>query len=1135
MRQKISDEVWEHNYRAPGEKTVEDTWKRVASHCASVEKEEIREKVYNDFLWLLTDFKGLAGGRITANIGIDSREATTLYNCFVSHPSDLDVQDPDSIEGIYDMLRRQAHTLKSEGGYGTNFSYIRPSGAYVVGIGNRTPGVLAFMKLWNDSSAIITMGSEKNKDKQKIDEKNKIRKGAQMACLSSWHPDIEEFIDAKLVPGRFDKFNLSVGITQGFMETLLADGDWNLRFPDTTHPLYKSLWRGDIYDWEARGLPVVIYKTVKASYLWDKIMKATYTRNDPGVLFLDLFNKYNSLSYTETIHTTNPCFHGDERFLTNAGYIKFKDSQKAQQEHVLLVDNRISYNDVSPDEKLENWVIDVTKKGSSLKPSSAAFITQDYAELLELEFFNGQTLRCTPDHHIATDSGMVEAQFLTQEHKILVSKVSPPTISIFTKTRKDRAKSAPMTKSESVFLEMGRSLAPVTETVFNNARTRIGLYYLSGVFSHAEIHNTGNKVNISMASSDISFLRDIQLLLHANGIISFIFPEASVGLATDRPLPSSYRLVTDDWSGFAAFGFADEKKNQKLIQLLNSIPSYNDEDVFTHLKSRTPIDGDVVYCIKEPDTRSVIVNSISARRCGEIGMGTGVCLLFSLNLTKFVKDDRFDFETFKKAVEIATRFADNINDISRTPLDEYLKSAKTKRRIGLGVLGLGSLHYMLGIKYGSNESLKLIDDIFKLKNETELLTSAKLGKEKDSFELFDPEAYFSTEYWKTLPISAEVKRQIEEIGEMRNSHHGANAPTGNMSVYAGVVSNGIEPLFMKEYVRWMIVTESERAELRSQGFVFPDVHKEEWFETKHLKFSKVGTDDVLVGEFGGEKYQVDKNRGLTRANNVEDYGWQYVKQNFSEDKIAQLTANGVFCTSDTLSVDDHINVLKVVAKYTNMNSSKTVNIPNNYSYEDFKDLYLSAWESGIKGITSYRAGTMMAVLEAPKTEEVQKAEAAQEETNRFVKKRPRTLDSETHKIKVDFGDGNTRNAYVTVSFFPETKRPYEVLVIAPYFGLGEKDLQILELTARMTSMSLRHGMPIQFVCEQLDKIGGQYIFSVPTNVARILRNYISEEPEDMIEVVASANVAKCPKCGVRAYRITGTCGTCDSCGYYGCG
>ena len=220
---------------------------------------------------------------------------------------DINLKNCDSIEGIYTLLKAQAHTLKSEGGYGINCSFLRPAGSYIKGIGARTPGPIKFMELWDKSSEIITMGSEKITSERKDSEKKKIRKGAQMLVMTCFHPDIKEFITAKQTPHRLEKFNMSVGITADFIDAVINDKEWKLRFPDTTFDKYNDGWFGDIDDWERKGYPVIVYETVKATDLWEKIMQSTYNRNEPGVLFLDVINKLNPLSYTEYINTTNPC------------------------------------------------------------------------------------------------------------------------------------------------------------------------------------------------------------------------------------------------------------------------------------------------------------------------------------------------------------------------------------------------------------------------------------------------------------------------------------------------------------------------------------------------------------------------------------------------------------------------------------------------------------------------------------------------------------------------------------------------------------------------------------------------------------------------------------------------------------
>ncbi len=147
-------------------------------------------------------------------------EGCIVHNCFIDSVYDRKTKNADSLSNIYKMLHDQAQTLKSEGGYGINFSWLRPRGSYVKGIGGRTPGVLKFMELWDKSSEIITMGAETPISERKKDEKNKIRKGAQMGVLSIWHPEIEDFIVAKQTPNRLTKFNISVGITKNFMSRL---------------------------------------------------------------------------------------------------------------------------------------------------------------------------------------------------------------------------------------------------------------------------------------------------------------------------------------------------------------------------------------------------------------------------------------------------------------------------------------------------------------------------------------------------------------------------------------------------------------------------------------------------------------------------------------------------------------------------------------------------------------------------------------------------------------------------------------------------------------------------------------------------------------------------------------------------
>jgi ribonucleoside-diphosphate reductase alpha chain len=299
---EFSHEVWDSKYRYYNENTLEEFWLRIAQALASTEKNENKQKFQEIFYDELKDFKNVLGGRIMANIGIPTRNKTTLLNCFVHHPKDIGMKDPDSIEGIYTLLKAQALTLKSEGGYGTNFSFLRPAGTYIKGIGSRTPGVCRFMDLWNESSKVVTSGFDKETyENKKNEEKKHTRKGAQLGVLNIWHPEIKEFIRAKQIPNKWDKFNVSVGNVKGFMEAVLNNENWDLIFPDVSFEKYESEWDGDINSWKEKGYPIKTYEKVKAKDLYDEIMLATYTRNEPGFLFFDIVNLLNPISYIEEV------------------------------------------------------------------------------------------------------------------------------------------------------------------------------------------------------------------------------------------------------------------------------------------------------------------------------------------------------------------------------------------------------------------------------------------------------------------------------------------------------------------------------------------------------------------------------------------------------------------------------------------------------------------------------------------------------------------------------------------------------------------------------------------------------------------------------------------------------------------
>jgi ribonucleotide reductase alpha subunit len=231
-----------------------------------------------------------------------------------------------------------------------------------------------------------------------------------------WHPDIIEFINAKQTPGRLTKFNISVNCTDDFMDKVTGvdtNDDWDLRFPDTTHELYKTKWQGDIKKWENEGYPVITYRTISAKWLWNLISESTYNRAEPGVLFLDRANALNPLNYVDKIVATNPCVSGDS-------VIKIRIDGKEQTMDMKSLDDFFHNGHY---ELLEVQSMNVDTGVIEFKKIENSVLTRKSAEVLKItDTETGKSLICTPDHKVWTKNrGYVAANKL-EENDILEIK-----------------------------------------------------------------------------------------------------------------------------------------------------------------------------------------------------------------------------------------------------------------------------------------------------------------------------------------------------------------------------------------------------------------------------------------------------------------------------------------------------------------------------------------------------------------------------------------------------------------------------------------------------------------------------------------------------------------------------------------
>ncbi|MDQ0721376.1 ribonucleoside-diphosphate reductase alpha chain [Paenibacillus sp. W4I10] len=268
------------------EKTPEEMWDRLAKAMASVESTADQRATWESkFRSVLEDWKLVPGGRIAAGAG--ASDELTLFNCYV-------IPSPqDSRGGIMKTLTEMTEIMARGGGVGINLSSLRPRRAVVKGVNGSSSGSVSWGGLFSYTTGLIEQGGS--------------RRGALMLMMNDWHPDVLDFITVKQTMGQVTNANLSVCVSNAFMEAVKQDGDWDLVFPDTNDPDYDTEWNGDMQKWKAAGHSVVHYRTLKAREIWHTIIESAWKSAEPGVVFMEYYNQMSNSWYFNPIICTNPC------------------------------------------------------------------------------------------------------------------------------------------------------------------------------------------------------------------------------------------------------------------------------------------------------------------------------------------------------------------------------------------------------------------------------------------------------------------------------------------------------------------------------------------------------------------------------------------------------------------------------------------------------------------------------------------------------------------------------------------------------------------------------------------------------------------------------------------------------------
>lgn len=704
------------------EHTPEEMWHRVARGIAANEKKKDRKVWEEEFYKVMEDFKFVPAGRILSGAGTGYQ--VTYFNCFV-------IPSPkDSRHGILKALGQLVEIQARSGGVGLNLSSLRPKGARVKKVNGTSSGPVNWATLFSVATHdIVQQGGS--------------RRGATMLMLHDWHPDIEEFITVKQDLTKINGANLSVCVSDAFMEAVKKDAEWDLVYPDISDPEYDEKWDGEIDEWKALGKEVIVHRTVKARELWDLICTAAWRSAEPGLHFLERSNKRSNTWYFEKLIATNPC--------------------------------------------------------------------------------------------------------------------------------------------------------------------------------------------------------------------------------GEQPLGA--------WA---------------------------------------------------------------------------VCNLGAMNLSAYVKDEKFDFKSFGADVKVAMRMLDNVIDQTYYFFEENEKVAKDIRRTGLGIMGLGDALIKMKLPYGSEVSLPVIEKIFRTLRDSAYDASSDIALEKGSFPKFDREKYLEGYHIKALP--AALRSKIAKQG-IRNAVLLTIAPTGTTSLVSGV-SSGIEPVY---------------------EFTF----RRKWR--------------------GGEEIMYHPLFDAWKKENPDAPKPDY------------------FVSANDLTPIEHAKVQAVAQEYIDSSISKTVNAPNSHTVEDVKNLYMMAYDLGLKGVTYMRDGSRQGVLERiddkKKTEEpVKPVEPMLPMMT--VRPRPAMLQGATYQTETPMG-----KTYVTINN-TEDGEPFEVFLTTGKAGSDVRALSdalgmMMSLVLRLNSV-LTPRERVRTIVEKLSGIGGSRSIGFGANRVRSLPDAVAKVLSQHFDFVVNGVVADKPKAPILA-------------------
>ncbi len=1100
--------------------TPADMFSRVAENIAQAEVRYDENAdvaaLAAEFFAVMASLKFLPNSPTLMNAG---RELQQLSACFV-----LPVED--SMESIFTAIKNAALVHQSGGGTGFSFSRLRPKNDIVRSTNGVASGPVSFMKVFDTATETIKQGGT--------------RRGANMGILRVDHPDVLEFITAKEDEDILNNFNISVGLTEEFMQAVQAGDTYAVRNPRSGEEIAR-------YD---------------AREVFDLIVKLAWKNGEPGIIFLDRLNRENPTPHIAQIESTNPCITGDTLVYTDRGLRRALDLFAEGEPVGAVVDGRLS--------------------PQTVHEASPIFYT-GHKPVLRITTREGFSLRVTENHRIMTARGWVEAgalqpgdelhvldrkggfgaegslelgrvlgwlvgdgtiktdravlsfwgeeRELAQSFREAVDAVVRPSnlkreyatgVVAVAERNEARVQSSRLRELAEEYGLVDEKLV-VPEVVFQGSED-MQRGFLQALFTAdgTVLNRPMNGRAVRLTSVSHEMLQEVQQLLLNFGIFSRIFRDRKPGKETAllpdgkggmkeyavRPF-HELNIGSGSLVRFAhEVGFLTTRKQAALEATVASYTRGPYPEKFVARVDNIFSDGiEPVFDLIERFTHSFIANGVVIHNCGEQPLlPYESCNLGSINLRLMVHESSIDWDEIRRVTHLAVRFLDNVIDMNRYPLPEIERMTQGNRKIGLGVMGWADMLVELGIPYDSDKAIELAHQVMGFIDEEAKRASEALAGQRGVFPNWEGSI------WETRGR------------RLRNATVTTIAPTGTISIIAGS-SSGIEPLFALAFIRNVM----DNTEL-------PEVHP--IFE------------------------RVLRERGLYSEELMRDVAAQGCLQGIEG---APEDLRRVFVTAHDVSPEWHVRMQAAYQDHTDNAVSKTVNFPNEATPQDVERVYKLAHELGAKGVTIYRDGSRdEQVLNIGEVK--RKAGGAGGPSNghsalhlidgrlpedfegdcpycgsrRLLQRRNRggVLTGETREKVTGCG-----SLYVTIN--EDEYGPREVF--ANMGKAGGCASASTEALGRLISLAFRYGAPPEKIAKQLKGIrchvplgfGPNQVLSCPDAIGKALADkYIGGDVAEsheaiQLEMPIAYAQGACPDCG-SAIEHEGGCMVCRACGYSKC-